>query len=106
MNPELRAVAESQGGIFTTKQARAAGYDKWSLLRLVRQAACTPVARSLYAVTPPEPRTAAQEHLLLARGSLLLYPDARLAGHSALLAWGLPALDADLSRAQLERPLD
>jgi hypothetical protein len=106
MNEELRAVADSQGGIFTTRQAHTAGYDKWGLLRLMHQSACRHLARGLYAVPSPEPRTDLEEHLLLARGSLLLYPDAVLAGHSALAAWGLPVWGADLRRARLERPVE
>src|SRR4029079_6755896 len=78
MNDELRAVAESQGGVFTTRQAHAAGYDKWGLLRLVHQSTCEHLARSVYAVPPSRERTDVDCHLLLARGNLLLYPDARL----------------------------
>jgi very-short-patch-repair endonuclease len=105
MNDELRAVAESQGGVFTTRQAHAAGYDKWGLLRLVHQSTCEHLARGVYAVPPSRERTDVDCHLLLARGNLLLYPDARLAGHSALAAWELPVWGADLGRAHLERPV-
>ncbi len=106
MNKELRAIADSQGGVFTTRQARAAGYDKWGLLRLVHACACTHIARGLYAVPAPQPRSAVDEHVLLARGCLLLYPDAALAGHSALATLDLPTWDADLRRVQLERSID
>lgn len=106
MNPELLAVANSQGGLFTTGQAATAGYDKWGLIGLVKAGEAEHLARGLYAVCRPGlSLTAEAAHLRLARGGLLLYPDARLCGHSAVTALGLPVWDTDLSRAHLERPV-
>ncbi len=106
MNPELRAVAEVQRDLFTTRQAATAGYDKWGLIGLVKAGHCVHLARGLYAVKrPDEDLTCEAAHLRLARGGLLLYPDAALSGHSALAALGLPMWGADPARAHLERPV-
>lgn len=102
MNPELAAAAEAQRGLFTTQQAASAGYGKWGLIALVKAGACDHLARGVYAVRRAgEALTAEAAHLRLARGGLLLYPDAQLAGHSALAAMGIPLWGADLSRAHL-----
>lgn len=106
MNPELAAAAEAQRGLFTTQQAGSAGYGKWGLIALVKAGACDHLARGVYAVRRAgEALTAEAAHLRLARGGLLLYPDAQLAGHSALAAMGIPLWGADLSRAHLVRPV-
>ena len=105
MNPELLAVAAAQDGLFTTAQAHAAGHDKWALVGLVRSGACLHLARGLYAVPTLGEQSPDEAHRLLGRGGLLLYPDATLAGHSALVALGLPVWGANLQRAHLERPV-
>ena len=103
INDELRSAAEAQDGLFTTAQARSAGYDKWSLCRLVKAGACVHLCRGVYAACDGVRRTPEQEHGRLSRAALLVYPDALLSGHSALNELGLPVWGADLARAHLER---
>jgi very-short-patch-repair endonuclease len=105
MNPELRDVAATHDGLFTTAEALAAGHDAWGLLRLVECRAVVHLARGLYAVAPASPLSAEEAHRRLARGGLLLYDDAVLAGHSALATRGLPVWGANLGRAHLLRPV-
>lgn len=116
---ELIAIALTQNGLFTTAQARRAGLDAWALVRLVRAGRIEHLARGLYALTPrgadapadgpayeagrEDPRT--RRHRRLARGGLLLYPDAALSHDSALIAHGLPVWRPDPERAHLVRPV-
>lgn len=107
----IREVADAQGGVLTTGQLRLLGYDRNQLRRAVERRQLDHLGRSVYAlpglVDPSlsRPEQAVRRHALLARGLLLVYPDAVLTGHSALVAHGLPVFGADLSRVQLQRPL-
>lgn len=107
MDSHLIDLATAQSGLLTTAQARAAGVDRWGLRRLVRDRALLSVTRGVYAVPTESEGQLSDDarHLRLGRAMVLLYPDCRLAGHTALGALGLPMWGADLARAQLERPV-
>ena len=96
-------MAASQGGVVTTAQARALGWDKRSLREAVRSGVLHDLGRSLYAVPTPDLQTKEGRHRALCRGGLLLYPDAVLGRTSAVLAHGLPVYGVDLSRVWLQR---
>jgi very-short-patch-repair endonuclease len=107
MDSHLLDVAMGQCGLLTTAQARRAGVDKWGLRRRVRDRDLLSVTRGVYAVWTESEGQLSDDarHLRLGRAMTLLYPDARLAGHTALAAMGLPTWGADLSRAHVERPV-
>jgi hypothetical protein len=107
MTSPFADLAAHCGGLFTTAQALAWGYDAWGLLRATKAGQCRHLTRGLYAACEPgdKPLTGAARHRLMSRGALMLYDDARLAGHSALLHHGVPVWGADLSRVHLERPV-
>lgn len=107
MDTHLLDLARAQSGVITTAQARAAGLDRWGLRRLVHHRELLSVTRGVYAVRTESEGELSREamHVRLGRAMALLYRDCRLAGHTALVALGLPAWGADLSRAQLERPV-
>jgi very-short-patch-repair endonuclease len=101
---DLSGISMSAAGVFTTAAARMAGRDERSLYRLVKRGVVEHLGRGLYAV--PAPGLSAEgAHLRLATGGLLLYPDAALSHVSAVVAHGLPVLDAPLNRATLVRPV-
>ena len=100
----LVLVAMAHHGLLTTKMARDVGYDERALGRAVRRGLLEHLARGLYALPMPE-ASPEQLHLRLARGGLLLYPDAGLGHVSAVLAHGLPVFGPDLRRATLCRPV-
>ncbi len=96
-------LATSQGGVVTTAQARALGWDKRSLREAVQSGVLHDLGRSLYAVPTPDLQTKQGRHRALCRGGLLLYPDAVLGRTSAVLAHELPVYGVDLTRVWLER---
>jgi very-short-patch-repair endonuclease len=107
MDSHLLDLTAAQSGLVTTAQAHAAGLDRWGLRRLVRARALLSVTRGVYAVwTTSEGQLSVEaRHLRLGRAMALLYPDCRLAGHTALVAMDLPVWGADLKKAHLERPV-
>lgn len=107
MDPALLDIANSQAGVFITRQARLLGHSRESLAALVRDGGVVRLTRGVYAVgAPPDgPTASAERHRLLGRGAQLLYPDGALSGHTALVALGLPVWGASLQRAHLERPI-
>jgi very-short-patch-repair endonuclease len=107
MTSPFTDLAADRGGVFTTAQALTWGYDAWGLLRATKAGECRHLTRGLYAACEPgaKPLTDAARHGLLSSGALMLYGDARLAGHSALFRHGVPVWGADLSRVHLERPV-
>lgn len=94
--------AEAQGGVFTTAQAAVRGFTDETLTSAVSARLIRRRARGLYALGEgPDDDDA--RHAELCRGMLLLYPDAVLAGRSAVLAHTLPLWGADLERVHLQR---
>ncbi|MEO7061861.1 MAG: type IV toxin-antitoxin system AbiEi family antitoxin domain-containing protein [Lapillicoccus sp.] len=105
MDDLVLRLAQSQGGVVTTAQARTLGWDKRSLRAAVRGGVFVDLGRGLYAVPSPAVRTAEGRHQILCRGALLLYPDAVISHASAVLAHSLPVFGVDLSRGWLSRPV-
>lgn len=101
---QVLRMAQAQSGVFTAAQAGNLGVCSYTLSSLVSSAAVRRLARGAYAVGSA-PTRAEDAHIELCRALLLLYPDAVLAGPSALLAHHLPVWGCGLSRALLERPL-
>lgn len=104
MDAELRLLAERQHGLFLTSQATARGTGENTLRKLVDRGHVLRLARGLNLVATHQAVTADERHLQLARGGLLLMPDAVLSHWTALLAHGLPVLGVP-SVARLERPI-
>lgn len=104
MDPELRLLAERQGGLFLTSQALARGTGEATLRKLVEHDEVVRLARGLNLLTTHQADTADARHLQLARGGLLLMPDAVLSHWTALLAHGLPVLGVPVV-ARLRRPI-
>ena len=107
MDVTLLDLAGAQDGVITTSQLRTLGHTRESITAMVRDGALARLTRGVYAVgEPPEgPARSVEWHRLLGRGAQLLYPDGALAGHSAMIALGLPVWGATLQRAHLERPV-
>lgn len=105
LDPDLVATARGQHGMLTTAQAMAAGLSPPMLVALVRAKVLRHPGRGLYAVeelVDPEPEG---WHRQLCAGALLVYPDAVLAGTSAVLAHGIPVWGAPLAVPSLLRPV-
>lgn len=100
---DLKILATAHGGLFSTKQARVLGYQDAALSKLVRTRALDHLCRGIYGL-PEDGLSQEQRHLRLARGGLLLYPDAALSHLSAVLAHGLPVIAPTLQRVTLVRP--
>ena len=107
MDSSLADLAAAQDGVITTQQLRTLGHTRASITGMVRDHVVTRLTRGVYAVgEPPEGVIGSvARHRLLGRGARLLYPDAALAGHSALVALDLPVWGASLRRAHLERAI-
>lgn len=112
MNEALTTLATTQGGVFTTRQARAAGLSSWALARWQRQGGCRRLAQGMYVVraaeplaTLPEHERHQAEHRLLSAAVLLHYPDAALSHDSALLAHRLPVWRVSPDRVRVIRPV-
>ena len=93
------------GGVFTTRMALGHGIDRDVLTAGCRRGVIRSLGRGLYGVGPAAASPEAR-HAELCRALLLEYPDAVLAGRSALLASGLPVWGMPLSTALLRRPVD
>ncbi|MFV0464199.1 MAG: type IV toxin-antitoxin system AbiEi family antitoxin domain-containing protein [Nostocoides sp.] len=102
---DLVALADGQGGLFTTGQAQSAGVFERQLTELARHRAVVRLNRGLYAVAWSIPTRPEERHLQLAAGAQLLYQDASLIGVTAALALDLPVWGVNLRRAQLARPI-
>lgn len=105
MDAALLAVAVSQGGLFTTAQARAAGVDEVPLAALKGAGLVTSVARSLYALPDAVPSDPLDAHRFRAGAARLLYPDASTCGVSLLAERGVDVWGAGLHRVDLVRPV-
>ena len=105
LDPELMATASGQHGMLTTAQAMQAGLSAPMLVALVRARVLRHPGRGLYAVeslVDPEPEG---WHRQLCAGAFLVYPDAVLAGTSAVLAHGIPVWGAPLTVPSILRPV-
>ncbi len=92
------------GGVFTTGGAAQLGIGRERLSLAVRRRLVRRLARGLFAVGPA-PHSPELRHLELCRALLLEYPDAVLAGRSAVVALGLPTWRVPLDTALLHRPV-
>lgn len=101
----LVSTAHSQHGMFTTAQASRAGLSAAVLVALVKAGVLRHPGRGLYAVESLAESDAEKWHRQLCAGAFLLYPDAVLAGTSALLAHGITVWGAPLSSPSILRPV-
>lgn len=106
LDPVLRTMAAAQRGVLTTAQAAECGVSALSLVALVRAGVLEHPGRGVYVVTDLAEQEPEARHLQLCAAALLVYPDAVLAGTSALLAHDIPVWGADLSRPLVRRPSD
>lgn len=104
MDAELRLLAERQHGLFLTSQAMARGTGETTLRKWVDRGDVLRLARGLNLLATHRAETADARHLQLARGGLLLMPDAVLSHWTAVLAHGLPVLGVP-SVVRLQRPI-
>ena len=105
LDPELVATARGQHGMLTTAQATEAGLSAPMLVALVKAGVLRHPGRGLYAVeslVDPQPEG---WHRQMCVGALLVYPDAMLAGTSAVLAHGIPVWGAPLAVPSILRPV-
>ena len=105
LDAALVTTARTQQGMLTTAQAMAAGLSGPVLVRLVKAGVLRHPGRGLYAVEALAGPDAESWHRQLCAGAFLLYPDAVLAGTSALLAHGIPVWGAPLDTPSIVRPV-
>lgn len=105
LDPNLVALAQDQGGLFTTAQAHQAGLSRSWLRELVGGGAVLHPTRGLYAVASLVDTSPVAWHKTLARGAHLLYDDAQLTGVTGVLAHDLPIWNCRLDRPDLRRPI-
>lgn len=105
LDPAILALAAGQHGALTTRQLRHAGVSPTALLHLVRQGILEHPGRGLYLVTALHPPDDEERHRQMATGALLLYPDAVLAGQTALRAHGVPVWGVPAARPSILRPV-
>ncbi|WP_205859617.1 type IV toxin-antitoxin system AbiEi family antitoxin domain-containing protein, partial [Phycicoccus flavus] len=102
---DFSLLAQLHDGVFITSEALRLGVSRQTLSRAVTYGRLRRLARGLYA-TGPAPARDEDRHLELCRALRVEYPDAVLAGHSAVVALGLPVWGADLGSALLHRPVE
>lgn len=105
MDDALRALADAQGGVFTTMQARRVGVGERGLARLRRDKEVHVVARSVSSTTPWRDGRVDARLLVRTRGALALYPDSYAVGASALVLAGVPVHRIGSDRADVARPV-
>ncbi|QKE84638.1 type IV toxin-antitoxin system AbiEi family antitoxin domain-containing protein [Arthrobacter sp. NEB 688] len=105
MNDALRSLADAQGGVFTTTQARRVGVGDRGLARLRRDREVHTVARSVSSTSPWRDGRLDARLLVRTRAALALYPDARAVGVSALVLAGAPVHGVPSDRADVVRPV-
>jgi hypothetical protein len=105
LDPELVATANGQSGMLTTAQATHAGLSAPRLVALVKAGVLRHPGRGLYAVSALVDPTPEGWHRQLCAGAFLVYPDAVLAGTSAVLAHGIPVWGAPLTTPSIMRPV-
>jgi len=105
VDPALLSLARTQHGMLTTAQAAGFGLSAPMLVALVRAGVLRHPGRGLYAVEALVEHDARAWHRRLCVGALLLYPDAVLAGASAVLAHGIPVWGTPLGTPSILRPV-
>ena len=105
LDAALVMTARAQRGMLTTAQATAAGLSAPVLVKLVKAGVLRHPGRGLYAVEALCESDPEAWHRQLCAGAFLLYPDAVLAGTSALLAHGIPIWGAPLAAPTILRPV-
>jgi very-short-patch-repair endonuclease len=105
LDAALVMTARTQQGMLTTAQATAAGLSAPVLVKLVKAGVLRHPGRGLYAVEALAAADAESWHRQLCAGAFLLYPDAVLAGTSALLAHGITVWGAPLGTPSIARPI-
>ena len=105
LDAALVSTARTQQGMLTTAQATAAGLSAPVLVKLVKAGVLRHPGRGLYAVEALSDSDPEAWHRQLCAGAFLLYPDAVLAGTSALLAHGIPVWEAPLTTPSILRPV-
>jgi very-short-patch-repair endonuclease len=105
LDAALVAVARTQHGMLSTAQATRAGLSAPVLVALVKAGVLRHPGRGLYAVAALVESDPQQWHRQLCAGAFLLYPDAVLAGTSALLAHGIPVWGVPLGSPSILRPV-
>ena len=105
LDAALVATARSQHGMITTAQAAQAGLSAPVLVKLVKAGVLQHPGRGLYAIAALRESDPKAWHRQLCAGAFLLYPDAVLAGTTALLAHGIPVWGAPLGVPTILRPI-
>ena len=107
MRPQLAAVAATQHGIVTRRQALECGYNDDEIRGLVRDGTWTRVRRGAYAETHIWAALDDRgQHALLTRAVLLKVEPPAVATHcSSAALTELPTWGTDLSRVHITRPL-
>ncbi len=105
LDAALVTTVRTQQGMLTTAQATAAGLSAPVLVKLVKAGVLLHPGRGLYAVAAFAESDPEAWHRQLCAGAFLLYPDAVLAGTSALLAHGIPVWGAPLATPSILRPV-
>ena len=105
LDPELLGTARGQHGMLTTRQANKAGLSAAMLVALVKTRVLRHPGRGLYAVEAFVDPAPEGWHRQLCAGALIVYPDATLAGTSAVLAHGIPVWGAPLATPSILRPV-
>jgi hypothetical protein len=108
LDSTLLTLARDQHALLTTRQVEGLGVSRLVLSGWCEAGLLTRQLRGVYAVTSllepaSGPDAAEQEHLLRCRAALLIYPDAALAGVSAVLAHALPVWGCDLTMPIIRR---
>lgn len=104
MDAETQLLAERQHGLLLTSQVTARGIELSTLRSWVTRGELIHLVRGLYVLATHEALTAEARHAQLARGGLLLMPDAVLSHWTALLAHRIPVL-AIPRVVRLQRPI-
>lgn len=104
MDAETKRLAERQHGLLLASQMRMRGSDPATLRSWVARRDLIHLVRGLYALPTHEAHTPEARHAQLARGGLLLMPDAVLSHWTALLAHGMPVLEIPRV-VRLQRPI-
>lgn len=107
MNAAIEMLLNVGQGLFTRAAARVAGVSDFELAMAVRQGHIRRWTRGVYGrpldEQPDGRRRIVREHEILCRAAVLVHSDGVLAGHSAVLAHGLPTLDSALGKVRLQR---
>jgi hypothetical protein len=102
--PRLAAMAAAQGGVFTTAQALAAGYNADEIARLRRRGAWFRFRRGVYAERWMIPDDEEGRHQLRLRAALLTLQGPAAASHvTSAVLYRVALLDPDLSLVHITR---